>query len=65
MTPHPRRGGTRPGAGRPPLSASGEEARSVRVVVYLTPTETQRVDEARGDASRGAWLVEAAGLRSE
>ena len=45
--------------GRPPL---GDEPRSVRVPVFLTPAEVARLDEQRGAVSRSEWLARA--LRS-
>ena len=47
-------GRKRPKVGQP---AKGEGARSVRVPVYLTPAEAQRLDGLRGKVARSEFLA--------
>lgn len=50
--PKSRRGGARPGAGRPPTG------RTVRPVQFhLPPSIIAAIDAMRGDLSRSQWLV--------
>ena len=54
---HPRKGGKRAGAGRPPLPAGA--ARDVAVKIRLTPDEVARLDAlaAAGDRSRSKTIA--------
>jgi len=54
------RGGSRPGAGRPPTT----NPRSVAVMVRLTAAEATVLDAERGALSRSAWLLLLSGLKS-
>lgn len=55
-TPTPKRP-----RGRPPKPEG--TAASIRVDVYLTPAQTEKLDADRGDTPRSVWLRERAGLR--
>jgi hypothetical protein len=54
--PHPGWGGNRKGSGR--KAGSGHGRRVVTGSVTMRPEEWLRLDELRGERSRGEWIAE-------
>jgi hypothetical protein len=56
MTPKPTRGGSRPNAGRPQGTVKGRKV--ITRSVSMPPEKWDRLDELRGDKSRGKFIAE-------